>query len=131
MLPQTQLVITEGNYLLLDDGPWAAVAPLLDEAWYIEVDEVARRARLVRRHQQFGRSAEEARAWEAATDQPNAVRIEATRARANAWSPGAPELARTLQRHARRAGAGFKQKVPSAPAGTAQIAIDLVAIRLE
>jgi pantothenate kinase len=87
VLPQTQLVITEGNYLLLDDGPWAAVAPLLDEAWYVEVDEVARRARLIQRHQQFGRSAEEARVWEAATDQPNAVRIEATRARAQRVVP--------------------------------------------
>ena len=82
VLPQTQLVITEGNYLLLDEGPWAAVAALLDEAWYVDVDEAARRARLVRRHEQFGRSPEEARAWEAATDQPNAVRIAATRARA-------------------------------------------------
>jgi pantothenate kinase len=34
VLPATQLVITEGNYLLLDDGPWAGVAALLDEVWY-------------------------------------------------------------------------------------------------
>lgn len=83
VLPQTQLVITEGNYLLFDEGPWAAVAPLLDQAWYVEVDDALRRARLLRRHEQFGRSAEEARAWEAATDEPNARRIAATRARAH------------------------------------------------
>lgn len=83
VLPQTQLVITEGNYLLLDEGPWAAVAPLLDQAWYVEVDDALRRARLLRRHEQFGRSAEEARGWEAATDEPNARRIAATRARAH------------------------------------------------
>ena len=29
------LVITEGNYLLVDDGPWAEVRPLLDEAWFV------------------------------------------------------------------------------------------------
>ena len=88
VLPQTQLVITEGNYLLEADGPWAEVAPLLDAAWYVEVDDALRRERLVRRHEQFGRSAQEARAWEAATDEPNARRIAATRARAHlvvAW----------------------------------------------
>jgi len=37
----------------------------------------------VRRHQQFGRSLEEARAWVAGTDAPNARLIAATRARAH------------------------------------------------
>ena len=83
MQPQTQLVITEGNYLLLDEGPWADVAALLDQVWYVELDDAVRRARLVRRHQQFGRSPQEARAWEAATDEPNARCIAATRARAH------------------------------------------------
>ena len=83
VLPQTRLVITEGNYLLLDEGPWAGVAPLLDEVWYVEVDDALRVERLVRRHQQFGRSREEALAWVAQTDEPNARRIAATRARAH------------------------------------------------
>ena len=82
VLPQTQLVITEGNYLLLDQGPWAEVAPLLDACWYIELDDALRRERLLRRHEQFGRSPDQALAWEAATDAPNARRIAATRARA-------------------------------------------------
>ncbi|OUM04339.1 nucleoside/nucleotide kinase family protein [Variovorax sp. JS1663] len=83
VLPQTQLVITEGNYLLLDEGPWAEAAPLLDEVWYVEVDDALRLERLVRRHQQFGRSREQALAWVAQTDEPNARRIVATRARAH------------------------------------------------
>ena len=33
------LVITEGNYLLVDDGPWAQVRDLLDEAWFVVQDE--------------------------------------------------------------------------------------------
>ena len=33
------LVITEGNYLLLDDGPWAAIRSLLNAAWYVASDE--------------------------------------------------------------------------------------------
>ena len=33
VLPSTQLVITEGNYLLHDVGPWAGAAAMLDECW--------------------------------------------------------------------------------------------------
>lgn len=88
VLPQTQLILTEGNYLLLDDAPWNAVAPLLDACWYVDVDDALRRGRLVRRHEQFGRSPQQAREWEASTDEPNARRIAATRVRASlivAW----------------------------------------------
>ena len=81
--PDTPLVITEGNYLLLEEGPWAGVAPLLDEVWYVEVDDGLRIERLLRRHQQFGRSLEVAQAWVAQTDEPNARRIAATRTRAH------------------------------------------------
>lgn len=82
VLPETRLVITEGNYLLLDNGPWAGAASLLDEVWYVDVDDVLRRERLVRRHEQFGRSRAEALAWVEQTDEPNARRIAATRGRA-------------------------------------------------
>ncbi len=80
---RTQLVITEGNYLLLDEGSWARVRELLDEIWYVDVDDEVRLHRLTRRHEQFGRSAEEAAAWVAGTDEPNARLIEASRARAS------------------------------------------------
>jgi len=83
VLPSTQLVITEGNYLLHDVGPWAGAAAMLDEVWYVDIDDAVREARLVRRHQQFGRSAEEARAWVESTDAPNARLIAATRVRAH------------------------------------------------
>ena len=83
VLPQTQLVITEGNYLLLDQGPWAGVAALLDEVWYVDVDHGLRTERLVRRHEQFGRSAQDAKAWVNGTDEPNARLIAATRSRAH------------------------------------------------
>ena len=89
VLPGTRLVITEGNYLLLDDGPWAGIAALLDDCWYVEIDPALRTDRLVARHRQFGRSAEQAADWVAHTDEPNARHIEATRERARAvfrWS---------------------------------------------
>ena len=80
---RTQLVITEGNYLLLDEGPWAEVKGLLDEIWYVDVDDALRFERLTQRHEQFGRSAEEAAAWVEKTDEPNSRLIEASRARAS------------------------------------------------
>ncbi len=80
---EVPLVVTEGNYLLSEDGPWAAVRPLLDEAWFVDPDPALRRTRLLDRHVRFGRSPAEAAAWVAATDDPNALAIEATRGRAD------------------------------------------------
>ena len=85
----TRLVITEGNYLLLDEGPWAEVASLLDDCWYVEPDDALRRRRLVERHMRFGRDAAAARAWVEATDEPNARLVAATRSRARAVLPWA------------------------------------------
>jgi pantothenate kinase len=79
----TPLVITEGNYLLLEHGGWAPVRPLLDEVWYVDGDALERRERLVRRHQDFGRSPAAAAAWVEKTDEPNARLIEATQSRAD------------------------------------------------
>jgi pantothenate kinase len=84
----TPLVITEGNYLLLQDAGWAPVADLLDEVWYLQVDPALRLQRLAGRHEQFGRSREQALAWIATTDEPNARRIKACMHRAHrrvAW----------------------------------------------
>lgn len=80
---ETPLIIVEGNYLLLDEGPWAGIRGELNEVWYLDVDESVRRERLLQRHMHFGRSREEALAWMAATDDPNARMIEAGRHRAH------------------------------------------------
>lgn len=77
--PSARLVVTEGNYLLLPDGGWERVRPLLTEVWHVEVDDDVRRERLVRRHEQFGKSPEAARAWVDQVDEPNARLISATR----------------------------------------------------
>jgi pantothenate kinase len=81
--PGVRLVITEGNYLLLEQGHWAGVAQQLDEVWFVELDDVLRRQRLQQRHMRFGRSAEAALAWVEHTDEPNARLIAATRQRAH------------------------------------------------
>jgi pantothenate kinase len=78
------LVVTEGNYLLLDSGPWARVRPLLDEAWYIQpADDPARVTRLIDRHVAFGRSPEAAREWVMRSDERNAELIAPTAGRAD------------------------------------------------
>ncbi|MCX4160023.1 MULTISPECIES: nucleoside/nucleotide kinase family protein [Paraburkholderia] len=87
VMPDTPLVITEGNYLLLDRGHWKDVRPLLDEAWYVDVDPELRRQRLVERHMRFGRDEVAARNWVQHTDEVNAVLIESTRARADLVFP--------------------------------------------
>lgn len=81
--PEVELVITEGNYLLLEQGHWAGVRAQLDAVWYVDIDAGSRRERLAARHVRYGRTAEQARAWVLGTDEPNAVLVEASRARAD------------------------------------------------
>jgi pantothenate kinase len=75
----TPLIVTEGNYLLLDDLPWNRLREVVDEFWYVDVPDQLRRARLVARHMKFGRSKQQALDWVATTDEPNALRIAQTR----------------------------------------------------
>src|SRR5215210_251156 len=77
--PEVPLVVTEGNYLLL----WEEVRPLLDEAWYVEMDEATRLQWLIARHVEFGKTPAEAEAWVLRSDQPNAEVVAASRDRAD------------------------------------------------
>jgi len=65
-----RLVLTEGNYLLLDTGRWPAVRPLLDEVWFCTLDETVRAQRLLARHVRFGKPPDVAAAWVAAAARP-------------------------------------------------------------
>jgi pantothenate kinase len=81
---EVPLVVTEGNYLLVDDARWARVRGLLDEAWYIEPgDDPGRVTRLIDRHIAFGRSPEAARDWVMRSDERNAEMIASTAGRAD------------------------------------------------
>jgi pantothenate kinase len=75
--PGTDLVVTEGNYLL--DPRWKDVREALDEVWYVECPDDVRQERLVRRHVEFGKSEADARAWVERVDEPNARQIIAQR----------------------------------------------------
>ena len=77
------LVVAEGNYLLLDEPPWRAVRERLDAVWFVEVDDELRRERLTARHEAFGKPPAAARSWVERVDEPNAVAVAATRGRAD------------------------------------------------
>lgn len=81
-IPPDATVIVEGNYLLHDADGWERVAPLLDECWYLDLPETERVARLVARHERFGKTPEAARAWALGPDAANAALIARGRARA-------------------------------------------------
>jgi pantothenate kinase len=76
-------VIVEGNYLLLDSGGWERVAPLLDVTFFVETPDDIRLARLIERHERFGKSPEAARAWANGPDEDNARLIAGTAPRAD------------------------------------------------
>lgn len=77
------LVITEGNYLLLDDGDWPEARSVIDEVWYLELDDEVRRRRLIQRHSEFGKTDFEARAWTHGSDEDNALLVASTATRAD------------------------------------------------
>ena len=81
--PAVPLIVTEGNYLLLDDPPWHQVRDLLDETWFVEIDDEVRVGRLIRRHIEFGKTPEQAAEWVGRLDEQNARLIAATRDRAD------------------------------------------------
>ncbi|MEQ4303284.1 nucleoside/nucleotide kinase family protein [Plantactinospora sp. B6F1] len=81
--PSVPLVVVEGNYLLVPDPPWGEVRDLLDEVWFLDLDETERLHRLTERHLAFGREPLEAAARARGTDQRNAELIAGTIDRAD------------------------------------------------
>jgi pantothenate kinase len=78
VLPTARLVITEGNYLLLDDPAWVRARRAMDAVWFLAGDERVRVQRLVDRHVEFGKTPDAASAWVAEIDQPNADTVSTT-----------------------------------------------------
>ena len=75
---ERSLVVVEGNYLLHDQGGWADVRPLLDLTLFVGLEPGIRLSRLIARHERYGKSAAEARAWALGSDEANARLIERT-----------------------------------------------------
>ncbi len=81
--PEVRLVVVEGNYLLLPEPPWSAVAELLDLVLYLDVADGVRQESLLRRHRDRGLESEAARDWVFRNDEANARLIAGTRDRAD------------------------------------------------
>jgi pantothenate kinase len=81
--PQARLIVSEGNYLLLPDGDWPGIRALMDEVWYVDLDDDERTRRLINRHVEFGKDPQEATAWVHGPDQANATLVTSTRDRAD------------------------------------------------
>lgn len=77
------LVITEGNYLLLEGEAWPRARAVVDEIWFLAPPEQQRLDRLIERHERFGRTPQEARARSLGSDQRNAELIAGTVSRAD------------------------------------------------
>ena len=78
-----QLVVVEGNYLLVDSSPWTEIPALCDEVWYAEMDEETRLNGLIARHVLFGMAPDEAEEWAMAVDQRNAELVQEGKHRAD------------------------------------------------
>jgi pantothenate kinase len=70
--PDVGLVVTEGNYLLLDVPPWNGVRDLLDESWFVHLDDAERQRRMVARHLRHGHDRADAEARTFGNDERNA-----------------------------------------------------------
>ncbi len=68
-------VLLEGNYLLLDEDPWRALAPLFDVTVFLDVAMEVLEARLVQRWLDHGHDAQAARTRALSNDIPNARRV--------------------------------------------------------
>lgn len=73
--PQTQIVVIEGNYLLLDEAPWTGLRPFWDLSVYLDVPEAELERRLISRWIGYGYDITTATAKAESNDLPNARRV--------------------------------------------------------
>ena len=74
-----RLVLTEGNYLLLDMEPWNQLRDMLSLTIYLDLEESVRLDRLIRRHVEFGKTQEHAARHVHESDQINAHLVAGSR----------------------------------------------------
>jgi pantothenate kinase len=77
--PALDLVVTEGNYLLLEQPSWRELRGLLDEVWYVDAPRDVLRRRLIDRQLAGGRSEEDALRHVVESDLRNAELVARTR----------------------------------------------------
>lgn len=83
-VPQSaRLIVTEGNYLLQPGGAWPRARACLDDVWHLELGDDERRRRLIARHERYGKSPSDSRAWACGSDETNAGVVNAASGRAD------------------------------------------------
>jgi pantothenate kinase len=81
---EARVLVVEGNYLLLTEGPWAGVKALLDYAVFLHVPRDIVRTRLMQRHGEEGLFSEDRnRAHIERNDLPNYDLVDGSRERAD------------------------------------------------
>lgn len=70
--PNVNLILLEGNYLLLEEAPWSRMRPLFDITVFLDVDQFTLERRLVERWRHYGHDEDQARARALENDLPNA-----------------------------------------------------------
>jgi pantothenate kinase len=81
--PEVDVIVTEGNYLLLPTPPWDRVRDLLDLAVYLSADDGPRVDGLLARQRAKGLDAAAAHDWVHRSDEANARLVAATAPRAD------------------------------------------------
>jgi pantothenate kinase len=84
--PEARVILVEGLYVLLDEGPWRAVRAAFDLRWFLDVPPAVARERLILRHMsawKLLRAEAEERA--SRNDDLNAALVLPTREGADAW----------------------------------------------
>lgn len=68
--PASRILVFEGNYLSLGTGApeWKEAAEMMDELWFVQVDESVARERLVKRHVAAGLASNEEEAGKRADE---------------------------------------------------------------
>lgn len=66
-----QLIVTEGNYLLLDQPPWDRLGQVINECWWLDTPTEQAKEWMIKRHVQGGRTEEDARSHYEHSDAAN------------------------------------------------------------
>ena len=80
---EVKFILTEGNYLLLDEEPWARLGPLFDFTIFLDVSREELERRLIQRWLDHGRTPEDGRNWVNSNDMPNVERVLSRRRKAD------------------------------------------------
>jgi len=87
----TKIILTEGNYLLLDELPWTGLADYFDLTVFLDVPRPELQRRLIQRWLDLGRTRDQAEYWVTSNDMPNVDRVLKARRKADfSFNPESP-----------------------------------------